>query len=93
MKINVAHLRERSTSGGWIDFAIFEARSRSGNNSDNSKLLDQLTTQARAAGLKIDQSALAYNQNGRIKFYGSKNLVDYLSHKRVVPPWTHKIDI
>lgn len=92
MKINVAHLRERSTSGGWIDFAVFDARSRSGNNSDNSELLAQLTAQARVAGLKIDQSALAYSQNGRIKFYGSKNLVDYLSRKGI-PHWTHEIDM
>ena len=91
MKINVAHLRERSTSGGWIDFAVFDAKSHSGSKSDNEALLQQLTIKARLAGLKIDQSALAYNQNGRPKFYDSKNLVDYLSNNGV-PGWTHDID-
>lgn len=79
MKVNFAHIRERSTSGGWINFAVFEARSTSGNSYDNEKLLIQLTTKARMANLRVDQSALAYSQNGQIKFFGSKNLVNYLS--------------
>lgn len=89
MKINLAHIRERSTSGGYIDFAVFDARSTSG---DNATLLAQLTAKARVSGLKIDQSALAYSQNGRIKFYGSKNLVDYLARSGL-PRWTHEVDL
>lgn len=92
MQINVAHIRERSTSGGAIDFAVFDAQSNSGGDAANGTLLSQLTAKARAAGLKVDQSALTYSANGRIRFYGSKNLVDYLSH-RGVPGWTHTIDV
>lgn len=92
MKINLAHLRERSTSGGWINFAIFDACSRIGTDSANAELLAQLTTKARASGLKVDQSVLAYSKNGAIHFYGSKNLVSYLS-KGWVPHWTHTIDV
>jgi hypothetical protein len=92
MQINLAHLREQSTSGGWINFAVFEAKSTSGTDSGNSALLSQLTSKARAAGLKVDQSALAFMQNGRIQFYGDKNLVNYLSSSDV-PQWTHKIDV
>ena len=92
MKINLAHLRERSNSGGWIDFAVFDAKSRSSTQTDNGKLLHQLTAKARASGLKVDQSALAYNQNGRAQFFGDTNLVDYLSNIGV-PRWTHEIDI
>lgn len=91
MKINMAHLRERAAAGGWINFAIFDARSTSGTNSDNADLLHQLTIKARSQGLKIDQSALAFSQSGRIMFYGSKHLVDYLS-KGWAPQWTHTID-
>jgi hypothetical protein len=91
MQIDLAHLRERSTSGHPIDFAVFAARSNSGSQTDNNRLLTQLTLKARALGLKIDQAALAYSENGRIQFYGSKHLVDYLA-KRGVPRWTHKID-
>jgi hypothetical protein len=92
MKINLAHLRERSTSGGWINFAVFDAKSTSGTDSGNNTLLSQLEHKARAAGLRVDQSALAFMQNGRIEFYGNKNLVSYLSGSGV-PQWTHTIDV
>jgi hypothetical protein len=91
MKINLAHIRERAAAGGWIDFAVFDARSTTGTNSDNAILLQELTAKARAEGLKIDQSALAFARNRQIMFYGSKHLVDYLS-KGWVPHWTHTID-
>ena len=92
MQINFAHLRERATSGGWVNFAVFEAKSTSGTKSDNSALLSQLTSKARATGLKVDQAALAFMQHGRIQFYGNQNLVNYLSHSGV-PQWTHTIDV
>lgn len=92
MKIKLAHLRERSTSGDWINFAVFEAKSTSGTDSGNNTLLFQLEREARAAGLRVDQSALAFMQNGRIQFYGDKNLVNYLS-RIGVPQWTHTIDV
>lgn len=91
MRINYAHLRERSTSGGSIDFAVFEARSASGSDTANAEVLARLTARARAAGQKIDQSALAFQEHGRIKFYGDRKLVEYLS-KTGVPRWTHTID-
>jgi len=91
MRINYAHLRERSTSGGWIDFAVFEARSANGTDSANAQVLARLTAKARAAGQKIDQSALAFQEHGRIKFYGDRKLVEYLS-KMGVPSWTHTIN-
>lgn len=91
MNINMAHLRERSTSGSWINFAVFDAKSNSGGKLENAQLLSSLRMKAQATGLKIDQSALAYRENGRINFYGSKNLVDYLS-RCGLPRWTHKIE-
>jgi hypothetical protein len=91
MKINLAHIRERSTVGGWIDFAVFEARSTSLTQEANAAVLTNLTMKARHAGLKVDQAALAFEENGRLRFYGSKNLVNYLS-RRGLPRWTHSID-
>lgn len=91
MRINYAHLREQSTSGGWINFAVFEARSTSGTDDANSQVLARLTAKARTSGQKIDQSALAFSDHGRIKFFGDKKLVEYLS-KAGVPRWTHTID-
>lgn len=92
MKIKLAHIRERSTLGGWIDFAVFEAKSISGSNQENARLLSQLTAKAAIAGLKIDQSALAFMENGQVKFYGTPNLVKYLSSAGI-PRWTHEIDV
>lgn len=92
MRVNFAHIRESSTSGGWIDFAVFDAKSTTSSDADNEELLYQLTARAIASGLKIDQSALAYNENGRVKFYGTPNLVKYLSRSGV-PQWTHSVDV
>ena len=90
MKINLAHLREKSTSGSWLSIAVFDAKSNSG---DNSALLSQLVARARAAGLRVDKAALAFRQNGRTQFYGDKNLVNVLSQRGGVSQWTHKIDV
>jgi hypothetical protein len=92
MKINMAHLRDRSSSGIWINFVVFDARSNSGTHSDNNDLLSRLTLKARASGLLVDQAALVYTRNGRIEFFGSRPLVNYLS-SRGLPKWTHKIDV
>ena len=91
MRINLAHLRERAASGGWVNFAVFDARSSSGSRNDNARLLAQLTTQARASNLRVEQSALAFNSGGRLQFFGSPPLVDFLS-KNGIPGWTHTID-
>lgn len=91
MKIKFAHLRERSTSGGWIDFAVFDARSTSGTQTANAEVLADLTARTRLAGYKIDQSALAFRQHGRLQFYGARNLVGHLSRSGL-PRWTHSIN-
>ncbi len=88
MKINMAHLRERSTTGTWINFVVFDAKAINGNN---DSLLAQLTAAARNAGLRVDQSALAYRAGGGIRFFGSPHLVSYLSTAGL-PRWTHKLD-
>lgn len=92
MRVNFAHVRERARSGGWINFAVFDARASSGSSSDNRQLLTQLTAQARSANLRVDQSALAFMANGRLQFFGSPNLVDYLSRSGL-PQWTHSFNV
>lgn len=88
MRISMAHLRERSTSGGWINFAVLDAKSATGSNAG---LLASLTMRARRLGLKVDQAALAYMGGGRVRFYGSEPLVEFLS-RNGVPAWTHEIN-
>lgn len=88
MKINLAHIREHSTTGGYIDFVVFDAKSTTNNN---DQLLIELTSKARMSGLKVDKSALAYDKNGRLEFYGTKDLINYLANNGL-PQWTHIID-
>ena len=92
MRINFAHLRERAAAGGWIDFAVFDARSSSGSSAANAALLAGLTAKARASGLKVDQSALAFSEAGTVQFYGTQTLVQYLA-RMGVPRWTHSMDV
>jgi len=92
MQINFAHLRQQAVSGGWVNFAVFDARSSSGTESANRELLAQLTARARANQLRVDQSALAFSSGGRILFFGSKHLVDFLSRSGV-PRWTHTLTV
>ena len=92
MRISFAHIREKAAAGGFVDFAVFDARSASGAETDNAALLLQLTVAARAQGLKVDQSALAYMNAGRIQFYGTDTLVSHLA-KSGLPTWTHWIDM
>lgn len=88
MKVQMAHLREQG-----INFAVFDADARSGNNSDRAALLAQLTVAARGSGLRVDKAALAYARYGRIEFYGTPDLVRFLAQLGGVPDWTHTITI
>ncbi len=89
MKIRLAHLRTRQQG---INFAVFEADARSKNNQDRSNLLAELTRKARNSGLAIEKSALAFMSCGKITFFGSNDLVRYLSNNWG-DDWTHSIDV
>lgn len=91
MKVDFAHIRERAQNGGWINFAVFDARSSSGTRDDNSRLLAQLTAKARGANLRVDQAALAFMSGGRLQFFGNPHLVDFLSRSGL-PGWTHSLN-
>lgn len=72
-----------------MDFIVFDAKS---TINKNNELLAQLTNKARASGLKVDKSALAYSKNNQLEFYGTTDLVNYLA-KSGLPEWTHTINI
>ena len=91
MRINFAHLRQPAQSGGCINFCVFDARSSSGTSTDNARLLAQLTERARAT-LDVDQSALAFTTGGRLQFFGSPPLVEFLS-RNALSGWTHNIEL
>lgn len=91
MKVNIAHFSKRSTFGGWINFAVFKARTQTGSEAGNRGLLNRLTASARNAGYKIDHAALVYRQGGRIRYYGSRKAVNNLL-RCGVPDWTGTIE-
>ena len=91
MRVDFAHIREAAASGGWIDYAVFDARSNGGSDHDNRAVLAALTAKARIAGHKIDQAALAFVELGRLQFYGTPTLVEHLA-RRGLPQWTHYLD-
>jgi len=92
MKINMAHFRQETSNGDFMDFAIFDARSESGSEADNLTLLNELSENARKNNFKVDQAVLVFKIDDEIRFYGSTELAKYLS-KVGFPKWTHQIDI
>ncbi|HUP62495.1 MAG TPA: hypothetical protein VNA69_18975 [Thermoanaerobaculia bacterium] len=92
MRVNFAHLRERSTAGGFIDFAVFDANANSGTDDDRADVLADLTMKARYSGLKVDASALVYREHGQMRTYGDRIVVDYLS-RMGIPRWTNWMDV
>ena len=93
MTIKFAHLRELSTTGVYVDFAVFHANATNGSDIERAEILEDLTTRARLGmRLKIDASALVFTEGGRTRTYGDHFVIDYLS-KRGVPRPTHYIDV
>ncbi|MCB9717008.1 MAG: hypothetical protein H6712_24340 [Myxococcales bacterium] len=86
-KIRLAHLR---TQG--INFAVFAADAPSHRDRDRGQLLAELTAEARRSGLRVDKAALAFSQSGRQTFYGTPDLVRFLS-RTGVSRWTHTLTV
>ena len=87
MRIEVAHLQ---TQG--ISFAVFAADARTGNASDRQALLNDLVRRARRNRLRVDKAALAFEEFGRLTYFGTPDLVKHLS-SHGVGRWTHILDV
>lgn len=87
MRIEMAHLRDQG-----IDFAVFNADATNHSDSGRNALLKQLIVKAQLNRLKVDKAALAYEEFGEIKFFGTPDLVQYLASCGV-PRWTHTLDV
>lgn len=74
-----------------VNVAVFAANGTSNTDASRADALAQLTARARASGLRVDKAALAYRQGSRTHFYGTPDLVRYLSRSGT-PRWTHRID-
>ena len=87
MQIRLAHLR---TQG--INFAVFAADATTRTQHARRELLADLVAAARGSGLKVDKAALCYRRGRRTEFFGTPDLVRYLSRSGI-PRWTHSIDV
>jgi hypothetical protein len=87
MRIEMAHLRDHG-----INFAVFGADATNHTNTERQTLLAQLVGAARRNGMRVDKAALAFQEAGQIKFFGTPDLVNYLA-SRGVPRWTHTLDV
>jgi hypothetical protein len=88
MKVNLAHVNIQG-----INCAIFDAKPRSGTHrAALEELLSGLVIEARSSNLRVDKAALAYSELGGIKFFGSDDLVRFLSNNGL-PRWTHTLDV
>ncbi len=86
MTIKFAHLRDQG-----IDFAVFDADSTCRSSSGRANILADLTARACLSGLRVEKSALAFMEFGKVTFFGTPDLVKYLS-SGWVPCWTHSLD-
>jgi hypothetical protein len=84
----MAHLREQG-----IDFAVFGADSQCRTAPGRERLLADLTCRARAEGLRIQKSALAYRRGTRMEFFGTPDLVRFLAGLGGFIQWTHTLDV
>jgi hypothetical protein len=87
MRIQMAHLRDQG-----IDFAVFAADAANHTDAGRQALLAGLVAKARGSRLQVDKAALAYQEAGRTRFFGTPDLVNYLA-SRGVPQWTHTLDV
>ncbi len=87
MRIRMAHLQ---TQG--INFAVFAADATMQTNSGRDDVLVSLTRKAQNAGFRVEKSALAFMQGGRITYHGTPDLVQYLANNGVAH-WTHELDV
>jgi hypothetical protein len=87
MRIQLAHLNIQN-----INVAIFNAKPTINTDANRSLLLSDLTNKARAAGLKVEKSAIAYSEAQRVVYYGTPDLVKYLQSAGV-NHWTHWIEV
>lgn len=86
MRIEFAHLRERSTSGQYVDFAVFYSKADSNTASAKDAWLARLISAANNSGRKVEVGALVYEEHGQVKSWGHQFVLDYLSKKGAPRP-------
>ncbi|MFN2494015.1 MAG: hypothetical protein ABR501_14155 [Pyrinomonadaceae bacterium] len=86
MRIELAHLQARSTTGQLVDFAAFFAKANNDNDQARAASLIDLKIAAGQAGLKVDAAALVYEPFNEVRWWGDAFVVDYINKRRVPEP-------
>lgn len=92
-EINLAHYRQKTATGDYVNFAIFDAVAESDSEKDKLELLNglvKLTIELKK--LKIDQAVIAFYKDDELRLYGSNDLIKYLSRSGL-PEWTHTLEL
>lgn len=87
MRVEMAHLRTQGMS-----FAVFAADANDHASAGRQGLLGWLVAKARGNNLRVDKAALVFHEAGRSRYFGTPDLVQYLSSSGV-GRWTHTIDV
>lgn len=87
MRINFAHVNIQG-----INCAIFDAKPLSPTEEAHEELLADLVQRARANDLRVDKAALAYASGRQIKYWGHRDLAQFLANNGP-PRWTHYLDV
>ncbi len=85
--INFAHVLIQN-----VNCCIFEADATSPTREARASLLVDLTHRARRSGLRVEKSALAFAESGRVNFFGADDLVRFLANNGL-PTWTHTLAV
>lgn len=86
MRIEFAHLRERSTTGQMVDFAVFHAKANGNTDADRQRWLSELILRARQVGRKVDVAALVYEEGNEIRWWGHPFVGDFINKVGVPSP-------
>ena len=87
MRIEMAHLRVQG-----INFAVFKADAKDHTKAGRQQLLGELVAEARRNNLRVDKAALVFSEAGRTTYFGTPDLVKYLS-SHGVGRWTHTLEV
>jgi hypothetical protein len=73
-----------------VNCLVVAADATSKTDNARAQLLAQLTQCARSADLKVEKAALAFEEYGDIKYYGTWDLVEWLANNWL-PSWNRTL--
>jgi len=79
MRIEFAHLRQRSTTGQMVDFAVFHAKANGNTDADRQRWLSELGNSSSSSRRKVDVAALVYQEGTQMTWWGHPFVGDFIN--------------